>query len=92
MLTFEGLRRHLEGLVGADHIWTDATHLATHAVDGRQPRFVVQPETTAPTRSMLELERADCLALLAANSFGRLAVSGGATAPIIRRPACLSLR
>src|SRR5262249_58392117 len=47
MMTFEGLRCHLEGLVGADHIWTDEAHIATHAVDGRQPRFVVQPEMIA---------------------------------------------
>src|SRR5262249_20057552 len=55
MMTFEGLRRHLEGLVGADHIWTDAAHLATHAIDGRQPRFVVQPETTAQAAEILAL-------------------------------------
>ena len=41
MMTFEGLRRHLEGLVGADNVWTDEAHTATHAVNGRRPRFVV---------------------------------------------------
>src|SRR5262252_6082191 len=55
MMTFEGLRRHLEGLVGADHIWTDAAHLATHAIDGRQPRFVVQPETVAQAAEIVTL-------------------------------------
>jgi glycolate oxidase FAD binding subunit len=47
MMTFEGLRRHLEALVGSDNVWTDAGHLAAHAVAGRQPRLVVQPATTA---------------------------------------------
>src|SRR5215831_2313401 len=55
MMTFEGLRRHLEGLVGADHIWTDEAHIATHAVDGRQPRFVVQPETIAQAAEIVTL-------------------------------------
>ena len=55
MMTFEGLRRHLEGLVGADHIWTDEAHIATHAVDGRQPRFVVQPETVAQAAEIVTL-------------------------------------
>ncbi len=37
-----------------------------------------------PQRSLVELSRADCLTLLASNNFGRLAVSGGGDAPLIR--------
>src|SRR2546425_2845937 len=55
MMTYEGLRRHLEGLVGTDNVWTDEAHLAAHAVDGRQPRFVVQPETMAQAAEILTL-------------------------------------
>ena len=47
MMTFEGLRRHLEALVGSDNVWTDDVQLAAHAVGERRPRLVVQPETTA---------------------------------------------
>ena len=35
-------------------------------------------------RSLVELSRVDCLGLLASNNFGRLAVSGGGDAPLIR--------
>jgi hypothetical protein len=37
-----------------------------------------------PASKMLELDRAECLRLLAANTFGRLAVNFGAGAPVIR--------
>lgn len=55
MMTFDGLRHHLEGLVGTDNIWTDAAHIATYAVAGRRPRFVVQPETTAQATEIVTL-------------------------------------
>lgn len=45
------------------------------------------PEPDAPQRpasEMLELDRAECLRLLAANTFGRLAVNLGDGAPVIR--------
>ncbi len=37
-----------------------------------------------PGTKMLELSREECLALLGANSFGRLAVSAGDGAPVVR--------
>jgi nitroimidazol reductase NimA-like FMN-containing flavoprotein (pyridoxamine 5'-phosphate oxidase superfamily) len=37
-----------------------------------------------PPTEMLELSREDCLALLAANNFGRLAVNIGKGAPVVR--------
>ena len=40
MMTFEGLRRHLVGMVGSDNVWTDDVRLAAHAIDRRQPRLV----------------------------------------------------
>jgi len=55
MMTFEGLRRHLEGLLGTGNVWADEAHLATHAVDGRQHRFVVQPATTAQAAEIVTL-------------------------------------
>jgi glycolate oxidase FAD binding subunit len=55
MMTYEGLRRHLVGLVGADNVWTDDARLAAHAIDRRQPRLVVQPETTAQAAEILAL-------------------------------------
>ena len=55
MMTFEGLRRHLAALVGSDNVWTDDVRLAAHAVDGRQPRLVVQPETTAQAAEIVAL-------------------------------------
>ena len=53
MMTFEGLRRHLAGLVGSDNVWTDDVRLAAHAIARRQPRLVVQPETTAQAADIL---------------------------------------
>src|SRR5262245_24943859 len=55
MMTFEGLRRHLTGLVGSDNVWTDDVRLAAHTVDRRQPRVVVQPETTAQAADIIAL-------------------------------------
>ena len=55
MMTFEALRRHLEGLVGSDNVWTDDVRLAAHAVGGRQPRLVAQPETTAEAADIIAL-------------------------------------
>ena len=55
MMTFEALRRHLAGLVGSDNVWTDDVRLAAHAVDRRQPRVVVQPETTAQAADIIAL-------------------------------------
>ena len=55
MMTFEALRCHLAGLVGPDNVWTDDVHLAAHAVDRRQPRLVVQPETTAQAAEIVAL-------------------------------------
>lgn len=55
MMTFEGLRRHLVGLVGSDNVWTDDVRLAAHAIDRRQPRLVVQPETTAQAVDIIAL-------------------------------------
>ena len=66
MMTYEGLRRHLEGLVGTDNVWTDEIRIAAHAVHGRQPRVVVQPETMAQAAEIVALagrERLACLAL-----------------------------
>jgi nitroimidazol reductase NimA-like FMN-containing flavoprotein (pyridoxamine 5'-phosphate oxidase superfamily) len=37
-----------------------------------------------PATEMLELSREECLALLGANSFGRLAVNAGEGAPVVR--------
>lgn len=42
------------------------------------------PPTSAVERSIVVLTREECLELLAANSFGRLAVSGGGDTPVIR--------
>src|SRR5207244_2875450 len=36
-----------------DNVWTDEAHITAHAVAGRQPRFVVQPETTAQAAEIL---------------------------------------
>jgi glycolate oxidase FAD binding subunit len=55
MMTFEALRRHLEALVGSDNVWTDDVHRAAYAVDGRQPRLIVQPETTAQAAEIVTL-------------------------------------
>jgi glycolate oxidase FAD binding subunit len=55
MMTFEGLRRHLVGLVGSDNVWTDDVRRAAHAIDRRQPRLVVQPETTAQAADIIAL-------------------------------------
>src|SRR6516164_8997596 len=55
MMTFEGLRRHVAGLVGSDNVWTDDVRLAAHAIDRRKPRLVVQPETTAQAADILAL-------------------------------------
>jgi glycolate oxidase FAD binding subunit len=55
MMTFEGLRRYLVGLLGSDNVWTDAVRLAAHAIDRRQPRLVVQPETTAQAADIIAL-------------------------------------
>src|SRR5215475_13383394 len=55
MMTFEGLRRHLTGLVGSDNVWSDDVRLAAHAIDRRQPRLVVQPETTAQAADIIAL-------------------------------------
>lgn len=41
-------------------------------------------ETSAPTSELLELARPECLRLLAATSFGRLAVNMGDGPPVIR--------
>src|SRR5262249_39779424 len=64
MMTFEGLRRHLEGMVGTDNIGMDEAHLATHAIDGRQPRFVVQPETPAQAAEIVALAGRERFALV----------------------------
>jgi glycolate oxidase FAD binding subunit len=55
MMTFEALRRHLAGLVGSDNVWTDDVRLAAHAIDRRQPRVVVQPETTNQAADIIAL-------------------------------------
>lgn len=55
MMTFEGLRRHLEAWVGAGSVWTDAAHRMAHAVAGRQPRVVVQPESLAQAADIVAL-------------------------------------
>src|SRR5262245_35529740 len=55
MMTFEGLRRHVAELVGSDNVWTDDVRLTAHAIDRRQPRLVVQPETTAQAVDILAL-------------------------------------
>jgi glycolate oxidase FAD binding subunit len=55
MMTFEGLRRHLTELVGSDNVWTDDVRLAGHAIARRQPRLVVQPETTAQAADIIAL-------------------------------------
>jgi glycolate oxidase FAD binding subunit len=55
MMTFEGLRRHLVELVGSDNVWTDDVRLAAHAIDRRQPRLVVQPETMAQAVEIIAL-------------------------------------
>src|SRR3989442_2999355 len=64
MLTYEGLRRHLEGLVGIGNVWADEAHLAAHAVHGRQPRVVVQPETTAQAAEIVALAGRERFALV----------------------------
>src|SRR5262245_30028384 len=64
MMTFEGLRRHLEGLVGTDNIWIDEVHLVTHAIDGCQPRFVAQPETPAQAAEIVALAGRERLAVV----------------------------
>jgi glycolate oxidase FAD binding subunit len=55
MMTFEALRRHLAELVGSANVWTDDVRLAAHAIDRRQPRVVVQPETTAQAADIVAL-------------------------------------
>src|SRR5215510_1247264 len=55
MMTFEGLRRHVAELVGSDNVWNDDVRLTAHAIDRRQPRLVVQPETTAQAVDILAL-------------------------------------
>src|SRR5215813_4989172 len=55
MMTFEGLRHHLTELVGSDNVWTDDVRLAAHAIDRRQPRLVVRPETTAQAADIIAL-------------------------------------
>ena len=64
MMTFEALRRHLAGLVGSDNVWTDDVRLATHAIDRRQPRLVVQPETTAQAADIIALAGRERLAVV----------------------------
>ncbi len=64
MMTFEGLRRHLAGFVGSDNVWTDDVRLAAHAVHGRQPRVVVQPETTAQAAEIVALAGRERFALV----------------------------
>ena len=55
MMTFEALRRHLAGLVGSENVWTDDVRLAAHAIDRRQPKVIVQPETTAQAADIIAL-------------------------------------
>ena len=55
MMTFEALRRYLEALVGSNNVWTDDVHLSAHAVGGRQPRLVVQPETAAEAAEIVAM-------------------------------------
>ncbi|HSX78342.1 MAG TPA: FAD-binding oxidoreductase [Candidatus Saccharimonadia bacterium] len=55
MMTFEALRRHVAGLLGSDNVWTDDVRLAAHAIDRRQPKLVVQPETTAQAADIIAL-------------------------------------
>jgi glycolate oxidase FAD binding subunit len=55
MMTFEALRRHLIELVGSDNVWTDDVRRAAHAVHGRLPRLVVQPETVAQAADIVAL-------------------------------------
>ena len=64
MMTFEALRRHLAGLVGSDNVWSDDVHLGAHAIDGRQPRVVVQPETTAQAAEIVALAGRERFALV----------------------------
>src|SRR5438093_3714352 len=64
MMTFEGLRRHLAGLVGTDNVWTDEIRIAAHAVHGRQPRVVVQPETMAQAAEIVALAGRERFALV----------------------------
>src|SRR5438067_8795788 len=64
MMTFEGLRRHLEGLVGTDNVWTDEAHLATHTIAVRQPRVVVQPETLAQAAEIVTLAERERFAVV----------------------------
>jgi glycolate oxidase FAD binding subunit len=55
MMTFEALRRHTAGLVGSDNVWTDDVRLAAHAIDRRQPKLIVQPETAAQAADIIAL-------------------------------------
>jgi nitroimidazol reductase NimA-like FMN-containing flavoprotein (pyridoxamine 5'-phosphate oxidase superfamily) len=53
-----------------------------HVNDGGTSPAV--PRAIAAANELVELSREECLSLLAANCFGRLAVSGGGEAPLIR--------
>jgi glycolate oxidase FAD binding subunit len=64
MMTFEALRRHLAELVGSDNVWTDDVRLAGHAIDGRHPKLVVQPETTAQAADIIALAGRERFALV----------------------------
>jgi len=55
MMTFEALRRYVAGLLGSDNVWIDDVRLAAHAIDRRQPKLVVQPETTAQAADIIAL-------------------------------------
>jgi glycolate oxidase FAD binding subunit len=64
MMTFEALRRHLAEMVGSDNVWTDDVRLAGHAIDGRHPKLVVQPETTAQAADIIALAGRERFALV----------------------------
>jgi glycolate dehydrogenase FAD-binding subunit len=64
MMTFEALRRHLAGLVGSDNVWADDARLVAHAIDRRQPRVVVQPETTAQAADIVALAGSERFAVV----------------------------
>lgn len=55
MMTDDALRRHLETLVGSAHLGVDDTARAQYAVQQRQPRLVVQPETVEQAAAIVAL-------------------------------------
>ncbi len=55
MMTYDALRRHLETLVGSAHVGVDDTARAQYAVQQRQPRLVVQPETVEQAAAIVAL-------------------------------------